>query len=174
MVFVDCVLGSRRTRVIFRGYGKPVGKNIDIMKNKTKTTSKKRGGSKRSGVINYPVGDFLIRIKNASTAGKKTVIAKKTSLIVDVAETFKKLGFLESIETDKENITVKIKYQNKQPLLTDIKLVSKPGLRIYKSADELEKIKKPIFLIITTSKGVLSKDEALKKRVGGEVIVEIL
>ncbi len=57
---------------------------------------------------------------------------------------------------------------------TNIKLVSKPGLRIYKSADELEKIKKPTFLVITTSKGVFSKDEALKKRVGGEVIAEIL
>ena len=144
------------------------------MKKKTKTTSKNRGGSKRLGLINYPVGDFLIRIKNTSIAGKKTVIAKKTSLIVDVAKTLKKLGFLESIETDKENITVKIQYHNKQPLLTDIKLVSKPGLRIYKTADELEKIKKPTFLIITTSKGVLSKDEALKSRVGGEVIAEIL
>ena len=144
------------------------------MKKKAKTTNKKNGGSKNKGLINYPTGDFLIRIKNASIAGKKTVIAKKTNLIVDVAKTLKKLGFLESIKTDKENITVKIQYQNKQPLLTDIKLVSKPGLRIYKSADELEKIKKPTFLIITTSKGVFSKDEALKKRVGGEVIAEVL
>lgn len=144
------------------------------MKKKDKTTDKKAVGSKNNGVINYPVGDFLIRIKNVSIAGKKTVVAKKTNLIVDVAKTLKKLGFLESIDTDKENITVKLQYQNKQPLLTDIKLVSTPGLRIYKSADELEKIKKPTFLIITTSKGVFSKDEALKKRVGGEVIAEIL
>ena len=144
------------------------------MKKKDKTTDKIAVGSKNNGVINYPVGDFLIRIKNASIAGKKTVVAKRTNLIVDVAKTLKKLGFLESIETDKENITVKLQYQNKQPLLTDVKLVSKPGLRIYISADELEKIKKPTFLIITTSKGVFSKDEALKKRVGGEVIAEIL
>jgi small subunit ribosomal protein S8 len=144
------------------------------MKKKDKTTDKKALGSKNNGVINYPVGDFLIRIKNASIAGKKTVVAKKTNLIVDVAKTLKKLGFLENVDTDKENITVKLQYQNKQPLLTDIKLVSTPGLRIYMSADELEKIKKPTFLIITTSKGVFSKDEALKKRVGGEVIAEIL
>jgi small subunit ribosomal protein S8 len=159
---------------MYRECEKPVGNNIENMKKKNKTTSNKSRGSKRLGLINYPVGDFLIRIKNTSIAGKKTVITKKTSLIVDVAKTLKKLGFLESIEMDKENITVKIQYQNKQPLLTDIKLVSKPGLRIYKSADELEKIKKPTFLIITTSKGVLSKDEALKNRVGGEVIAEIL
>lgn len=144
------------------------------MKKKAKVADKLNGGSRSKGLISYPVGDFLIRIKNAGIAGKKTVVAKKTNLIVDVAKTLKKLGFLESIETDKENITVKLQYHNKQPLLTNIKLVSKPGLRIYKSADELEKIKKPTFLVITTSKGVFSKDEALKKRVGGEVIAEIL
>ena len=124
--------------------------------------------------INYPVGDFLIRIKNASIAGRKTVSVNKTSLIVDVAKTLVKLGFLQDMKVDKKLVTVQIVYQNKKPLLTDIKLVSKPGLRIYKSADDLEKEKKPTFIIITTSKGVLSKDEAIKMRVGGEVIAEIL
>ena len=116
------------------------------MKKKVKTTDKLNSGSKSKGLIGYPVGDFLIRIKNTSIAGKKTVVAKKTNLIVDVAKTLKKLGFLESIETDKENITVKLQYHNKQPLLTDIKLVSKPGpSNIYKRRRAGENKKTYIF-----------------------------
>ena len=142
-----------------------------MKKNKEKKNKKE---VKSAGVINYPVGDFLVRIKNASTAGRKTVIARKTSLIIGVAETLKKLGFLEDINEDGKYITVNIKYQNKRPMLTDIKLISKPGLRIYISADELEKVRKPSFMIVTTSKGVLTREEAIKKRVGGEVIAEVL
>ena len=124
--------------------------------------------------MNYSIGDFLIRIKNASIAGKKQVIVTKTNLNLDVAKTLEKLGYLENVKVEKDDLVVNIVYQNKQPVLTDIKLVSKPGLRIYKSCDELEKEKKPTFTILTTSKGVLSKEEAIKQRVGGEVIAEIL
>ena len=59
-------------------------------------------------------------------------------------------------------------------VLLDLKLVSTPGLRIYMGVEELEKIRKPSILILSTSKGVMSSREALKVRLGGEVIVEVL
>jgi small subunit ribosomal protein S8 len=71
-------------------------------------------------------------------------------------------------------LTAFISYRKKQPLIMDVRLVSKPGLRVYKKADELEKIKKPTILIVSTPKGVMSSREAIKKRLGGEVIVEML
>ena len=56
----------------------------------------------------------------------------------------------------------------------DIKLVSKPGLRVYKSVEELESIRSPAIYIVTTNKGIMTAKDAVKKRVGGEVIAEIL
>ncbi len=56
----------------------------------------------------------------------------------------------------------------------DIKLISKPGLRIYKSVDELEKIKRPTIFLVSTPKGILSSKKAIKQRIGGEILAEIL
>ena len=124
--------------------------------------------------LNYPVGDFLIRVKNAGIAGRKSASARNTKLILEVSKALKKLGYIDGIEKEKGNITVNLTYKNKRPVLTNIKLVSKPGLRIYMSADELERNRKPFDYILTTSKGVMSSKDAIKGRIGGEVIVEIL
>ncbi len=125
-------------------------------------------------VVNYPVGDFLIRVKNAARANLKEVKVHKTKLIASVAEVLKRENFVREIEEDEGIITVYLSYFAKEPVLMDVKLVSRPGLRLYQTVDELEAYKGPEVLIVSTSKGVLSHKEAISKRVGGEVIAKLL
>lgn len=122
---------------------------------------------------NYPIGDFLSRIKNAALAKKREVEVDSTKLIAAVAKVLKKEGFLSEIKKDKNKLKVKVAYMRKEPVLIDLKLVSKPGLRIYMGAKELEAIRGPFFFILSTPDGIMTTREAIKKRVGGEVIVKI-
>lgn len=136
---------------------------------------KKKKNSKRSiGATNYPVGDFLVRIKNAGLAGKKEVSSYPTNLIKDLAKTLVKVGYLKEVGEKDGMLKVKIAYHKKQPLLSDLKLVSRPGLRVYMKVSELESWKSPSLLVLTTPKGVMTNLDAVKKRLGGEVIAEIL
>ncbi|MGD8744429.1 MAG: 30S ribosomal protein S8 [Candidatus Woesebacteria bacterium] len=135
--------------------------------------SKKDNKNKVTGNSNYPVGDFLIRIKNASRVNKKKVMARNTKLIMAVAKALKKEGYLQSVERADGNIEVELAFFRKQPVLMDLKLVSRPGLRIYMGVEEIENVKGPFIMLLSTPKGVLSSKGALKKGVGGEVIVKI-
>ena len=123
---------------------------------------------------NYPVGDFLIRIKNAALADKKEVEVFSSKFVREVAKTLKEEGFLNTIEKKKDKIKVTLSFSHKKPVVMDIKLISRPGLRLYKSVEELEKIKRPTIFLISTPKGVLSSKKAIKQRVGGEILAEIL
>ena len=116
------------------------------------------------------VADFLIRIKNAVMAKNKEVKIVSNKHVLAVANSLKKLGFLEKVEADKVTLT----FMDKKPILMDIKLVSKPGRRIYIGARELEKRKKPSILLISTPIGIISSKQALKSRIGGEVLAEVL
>jgi len=115
----------------------------------------------------------LIRIKNAARAKNKTVTLTADKRIVAVAEALKKLGFLDSVKKEKESLTVSLTFKDKKPLLMNLKLVSKPGLRIYMNVTDIEKKKGPSNFLISTPKGVISSRLAIKERVGGEVIAEI-
>jgi len=122
---------------------------------------------------NYSVGDFLIRVKNVAMAKNKTVSVQSNKRLVNVAEALKKMGFVDSIKNEKGVLTVALTFKNKRPRLMNLKLVSKPGLRIYMSVDELEKKKGPSIFLVSTPNGVTSSLKAIKDRVGGEVIAEI-
>lgn len=123
---------------------------------------------------NYPVGDFLIRIKNASLANRKEVEVFSSKFVKEVAKTLKEEGFLDTIEEKKGKIKVTLAFSHKKPVVMDIKLVSRPGLRIYKNVDDMAKIKRPTIFLISTPKGVISSRKAIKQRLGGEVLAEIL
>jgi small subunit ribosomal protein S8 len=123
---------------------------------------------------NYPVGDFLIKIKNASMAGKKEARVAQSAKILAVAEALKKLGYLDGVKKDKDGITVSLAFKNKKPVLMDVKLMSKPGLRIYMGVPEIEKKKGPSIYLISSPSGIISSRQAVKNRCGGEVIAEIL
>jgi small subunit ribosomal protein S8 len=124
-------------------------------------------------VTNYAVGDFLIRVKNVAMAKNKEVAVKSNKKLVAVSEALKKMGFIDSIKNEKGNLTVTLTFKNKKPRLMDLKLISKPGLRVYMGVDELEKKKSPSVLLVSTPKGMVSSLKAIKDRVGGEVIAEI-
>jgi small subunit ribosomal protein S8 len=123
---------------------------------------------------NYTVGDFLITIKNAALANKKTVEVKGSKMIKAVAEALLKLGFLSSVEAKDGLLFVSLAYKKKAPILSDIKLVSKPSLRVYWDLKKLKEYRSPAVLLLSTSKGILSSKEALKEGLGGEVIAEVL
>ncbi len=134
---------------------------------------KKMKNKIKKGLINYPVGDFLIRLKNAGIAGHKEVPSIKSKLINAVALCLKKEGFLDSVTEKDGAIIVALAFRRKEPVLMDVKIVSKPGLRIYMGAEDIVKKKGPSVLILSTSKGILSAKDAIKQKVGGELIAEV-
>lgn len=135
---------------------------------------KKQVGNLRKEDMNYPIGDFLVQIKNAVMAKQKMVETGSSKLIKNVAKTLKDEGFLDEVNEKDGKLSVKLTIRKKEPLLTSIVLISKPGLRIYMSADDLDKIKDPYIYIVSTPKGVMTGKDAVKKRLGGEVIAKVL
>jgi len=129
---------------------------------------------RKQSATNYPVGDFLIKLKNASMADNKEVKVAASSKVMAVAEALKKLGFLDGVKKTDGIISVTLSFKSKKPLLMDVKLMSKPGLRIYMGVDEIEKKKGPSIFLITSPNGIISSRQAVKTRTGGEVIAEIL
>ncbi len=121
--------------------------------------------------------DFLIRIKNASRSGQKKIVAPSSKFCVSIAELLKRYGYIGNYsvsEDAKKKITIDLIYQNNQPKISEIKLFSKPGRRIYGKVTQLPWGKTPYSLIIvTTSSGVMSQKEAKTKKLGGEIIAEI-
>ena len=122
---------------------------------------------------NYSVGDFLIRIKNTAMAKNKSLEYRAEKQIVAIAEALKKLGFLETVKKEKNVLTVSLAFKNKKPVIMNLRLVSKPGLRIYMGADEIDEKKGPSTYLLTSPKGVISSKDAVKLRIGGEIIAEI-
>lgn len=155
LVFADFVLGNMPLRVKSPGLERRLGNYM------TNTFS------------NYSVGDFLIRIKNTAMAKNKTLEYKAEKQIIAVAEALKKLGFLDSVKKEKDILNISLAFKNKKPVIMNLRLISKPGLRIYMGADEIEKKRGPSVYIITTPKGIISSLAAVKARIGGEVIAEI-
>lgn len=156
LVFVDSALESLQQKVRYQEYERQVGKKKNKMK------------------ISYPVGDFVIRVKNASLARQKEVLVAKTGLIKSVADCLKRAGYLDEIKEEDGKLKLRISYRSKEPVLTDAKLISKPGLRIYMNVDEILSKKGPWLYIVSTPKGVITSKEVKKMRIGGEVIAEIL
>ncbi len=124
----------------------------------------------------FPV-DFLIRIKNASKAGKKNMVAPVSKFCVSVANLLKKYGYIANYsvsEDNKKKISIDLIYQNNQPKISEIKIFSKPGRRIYGKVTQIPWGKTPYSLIIvSTSSGLMSQKEAKTKKLGGEIIAEI-
>ena len=115
----------------------------------------------------------MIRIKNAAMAGGKEVEFESSKLVVAVAKVLEKAGYLSSVTNAKGTLRVALAVKSKKPILMDIGLVSKPGLRVYKGVDELKKKKGASTYVISTPKGLVVTKEAIKLGIGGEVIAEV-
>ena len=126
--------------------------------------------------ITDPVADMLTRIRNANSAKHDTVDVPASNLKKAIAQILLDEGYIKSFElVDNGNqgvIRITLKYlAKKAPVLSGLKRVSKPGLRIYAGAEELPKVLKGLGIaIISTSKGVMTDKKARELHIGGEVL----
>ncbi len=118
-----------------------------------------------------PVGDALIRIKNGYSVGKVSVVLNFSKLIWNLTKLLQKEGYLSEVKQDKREIIVTLKYNSRIPVLTDVKRVSKPSLRVYKGVKDLPRVLNGLGVaVISTPKGLMTDKEAKKLKVGGEVL----
>ena len=126
--------------------------------------------------VTDPISDMLTIIRNGSRAGKDRVDVKKSRLGEDILTILKREGYIsniKSVEDKKQGIVrVYLKYETgKVPVITDIKRISKPGLRIYVTNDNIPRVLNGYGIaIISTSRGVMTDKAARKEKIGGEVI----
>ncbi|MFH1611829.1 MAG: 30S ribosomal protein S8 [bacterium] len=126
-----------------------------------------------------PIADMLIRIKNAQSVKHKTVVIPFSKIKLSLAEVLNKNGWLGDIKTGGKKIDKYIELELKydidgQPLIKELKRVSKCGCRIYIKKDEIRSLHQGYGLsVISTSKGLMSDMEAKKIGLGGEVICQV-
>ena len=123
-----------------------------------------------------PIADMLTRIRNANTAKHDTVEIPASKMKTAIAEILLKEGFIKAYDIKEEGsfstIVITLKYgANNEKIITGLKRISKPGLRVYAGAEELPKVLGGLGIaIISTNKGLLTDKEARKQNVGGEVL----
>ena len=124
-----------------------------------------------------PIADMLTRIRNAQSAGKADVTMPSSKAKLAIAGVMKEEGYITdfTVSSDaKPNMTVTLKYYQGNPVIDEMKRVSRPGLRIYKNKDELPKVLNGLGIaIISTSAGVMTDKKARSEGRGGEVICTI-
>ncbi len=129
--------------------------------------------------ITDPIADMLTRIRNANTAKHETVDIPASNMKKAIAEILNEEGYIASyqvIEDGKQGvIRIALKYgPNKEKVISGLKRVSKPGLRIYAGAEELPRVLKGLGIaIVSTSKGIMTDRAARKQNIGGEVLAFI-
>ncbi len=129
-------------------------------------------------IVNDPVGDMLTRIRNAAMARKKTVELPSSKLKVSVAKVLFDEGYLTHVETvgnkPKEILQLALAYEGKEPKLTGIKRISKPGLRWYIGKKKIRAVMGGTGMsIVSTPNGVMTGRMAMKKGIGGELLCEV-
>lgn len=117
------------------------------------------------------VGDLLIRIKNGYMASLPEVSSPYSKLSTAICQLLKDEGFIEKFETVERDIKITLKYENRKPVLTDVKRISKPGKRVYMGTKLIPRVYNGLgFAIISTPKGIMSDKKARKESVGGEIM----
>lgn len=129
--------------------------------------------------MNYRVSDLIIRIKNAARAKRKEVVLDNFKINREICKVLVSEGFLEGFESKvkdgKKVLIAKIRYEKRNPVLTDVLIVSKPSLRRYVAASALPGIQRKgrTTIILSTNKGIMTGREAFKKNMGGEILFRI-
>ena len=129
--------------------------------------------------IAEPIGDMITRIRNAQMRQLNRVLVPNSKFRTKILDILKQEGFIlnhkPSTDTDKKfNILVELKYSNGEPVIKEIKRISKPGRRIYAKASSIPKIQNGLgFAIVSTPKGVMTDNEARNQNVGGEIICRV-
>ncbi|MBQ6320658.1 30S ribosomal protein S8 [Candidatus Saccharibacteria bacterium] len=124
------------------------------------------------------IADLLTRIRNALMVGKNEIYVPTSKLKVAVVESLKKSGYLADFEvldhSPRNTLHVKLAEDGKLATIHEIEKVSKPGRRVYAGANEIPKVKSGRgIVLISTPKGVMTGQEAVKARLGGEILVKV-
>ena len=125
-----------------------------------------------------PIADMLTRIRNGQSAGKKSIQQPSSKVKLSIAKVLKDEGYIADFrkETVGKHIEmiIDLKYYKGAPVIEEIKRISRPGLRIYKSKDELPKVLGGLGIaIVSTSNGVMTDRAARAKGHGGEIICTV-
>ncbi|MCL2088106.1 MAG: 30S ribosomal protein S8 [Oscillospiraceae bacterium] len=129
--------------------------------------------------ITDTIADMLTRIRNANSAKHETVYIPASNMKKSIADILVKQGYVKGYKVIEDNkqgmICVTLKYgEGKSPVIRGLRRVSKPGLRIYTSCDDMPRVFKGLGIaIISTSKGIMTDRDARKAKIGGEVLAFI-
>ena len=125
-----------------------------------------------------PISDMLTRVRNAQKANKVNVVMPSSGQKVNIATVLKNEGFINGFKVSdgaKKELTIDLKYYQGKPVIDSIKRISRPGLRIFKSKDELPSVNGGLGIaIISTSRGLMTEKQARAAGHGGEVICSVI
>lgn len=130
-------------------------------------------------VVTDPIADMLTRIRNANQMRYKEVEVPASKMKLEIARILKEEGFINDYKVKKNSIqdiiVLSLKYgQNKERVITGLKKISKPGLRVYAKADEVPKVLNGLGIaIVSTSKGIMTDRNARQESLGGEVLAYV-
>lgn len=155
MDFVVCVLESSHQKESFRELLSQLGKNM-----------------------NYLIGDFIIQIKNAYLANRNVVTMRYSKLSMAVGGLLVKNRLLTDIKEEsidnKRMIVATLRYVKRKPALHEVQIISKPSLRVYVGVSSLRKLlREESISIISTSKGIMTVQDAAKAKLGGEYLFKV-
>lgn len=126
-----------------------------------------------------PIADFLTRIRNGSAARLQEVLAPYSKMKAEISRILQEEGYIWNYEVDTKSgahplLRLKLKYDNKEPVIRDLKRVSKPGLRNYVGSDEIPRVLGGLGIsILSTSKGLMTGSKARRAKLGGELLATV-
>ena len=128
--------------------------------------------------LSDPIGDMIARVKNAQARNHKKVELPSSIFKTKIADILKNEGFIKDFKVNSEDkkptLRLELKYYSGKPVISAFERVSKPGRRIFSSADSLPKINGGLGVaIVSTPKGVMTDVDARKQKVGGEIICKV-
>jgi small subunit ribosomal protein S8 len=125
-------------------------------------------------MVNDQLSDFVTRIRNGYMAKKKRIEIPNVKIVSRVAEILIKSGYLLKLKTEENKLFAELKYEAKEPAMSGIERVSRPGARIYFGADRIPKVLGGLGMcVLSTPKGIMADKQAKKTNNGGEVILKI-
>ncbi len=124
-----------------------------------------------------PIADLLTRVRNAQTASHVEVTMPSSSMKVAICKVLKEEGYIQEFDTseqDKPLLKIVLRYHDGQPVIEEIARVSRPGLRVYKTCNEIPRIKGGLGVaIVSTNQGVMTDHAAREAGIGGELLCTV-
>ena len=130
-------------------------------------------------LVTDPIADLLTRVRNANQKRYNEVVIPSSNVKLAIVKILKDEGYIENYKVEKnevqDNIIVTLKYgKNKERVISGLKRISKPGLRVYAKAEEIPTVLNGLGIsIVSTSKGIMTGKEARKENLGGEVLAYV-